>query len=491
MTARFPLDRGASAQSVRSAVWLGVCALTFAACSTVGRDYERKAPTLPEQFHGAPPSAVGAQDERSSEWWRRLDAPVLERLVARALEHNRDLGGALARLERARALRGVASSEQWPTLAARGSYEHRRESPNTPFGGFIPRTNVHTLAFDAAWEPDLWGRVQRSTEAAGRELAASEADVRAVAVLIAAEVAGEYVELAASRRRLEIAQANVELQERTLALVRSRAEAGLVGPRDVAQALASVESTRARLPLLRASAAIAEHRLAVLTGVAPGELKDELAGVTQAPRAPLALVVGVPADLLRRRPDVAAAELRLAAQVARVGVSEAELYPQLVLGGSLGLAANSAEDVLDFESDFLSIGPSLRWNLFAGGRIRAAIAAQEASVTEAQLAWEQSVLLALEEAENALTNFAREQERRASLDSAATQARRAVDLAQTQYREGLTDFQAVVDSQRVVAGLEDELAASDAAITSHAIALFKALGGEFESVEARLASAAH
>lgn len=469
-------------------VLLAAAALLSSACTSVGRDYERPALEVPANWRAEPPAGSASEIELESEWWRRFDAPALEQLVQRALEHNRDLRGALARLERARALLRGAQADELPTLGARGTYEHRRESPNTPFGAFIPRTNIHTLALDAAWEPDLWGRVRRSVEASERDLQASENDVRAVGVLVAAEVARSYVELASLRQRLRIAQANVELQERTLALVRSRAEAGLVGPRDVAQASASVDATRARLPQLRARAAIAAHRLAVLVGAQPGELELELASVDATPRAPTSLVVGVPADLLRRRPDIAAAEQRLAAEVARVGIEESELYPRLALGGTLGLASNGAADLLDTDSDFLGLGPSLSWRIFAGGRIRAAMAAQEARVVEAQVAWEQGVMLALEEAENALVSVVLEQERRGVLESAATQARRAVELAQTQYREGLTDFQAVVDSQRVVAGLEDELAQSDAAVTAFAIALYKALGGRFETLETRLAA---
>ncbi len=468
---------------------LAAALLLLSGCASVGRDYERPQLELPAEWSGAEADPHEVEQELEGQWWRRFDAPRLDELVQRALAHNRELGGALARLERARALRSGARADELPSVTGRGAYEHRRESSNTPFGAFIPRTNIHTLALDAAWEPDLWGRVRRSVEAADRELAASEHDVRAVGVAVAAEVARNYVELGSVRQRLRIAQANVELQERTLALVRSRAEAGLVGPRDVAQATASVEATRARLPQLRASASIAAHRLAVLVGAEPGALEQELADIDTTPRTPPSLVMGVPADLLRRRPDIAAAEQRLAAEVARIGIQESELYPRLVLGGTLGLSSNGSADLLDSDSDFLGLGPSLSWKIFAGGRIRAAIRAQEARVVEAQLAWEDGVMRALEEAENALVSFVLEQERRRTLEGAATQARRAVELAQTQYREGLTDFQAVVDSQRVVAGLEDELAQSDSAVTGFAIALYKALGGRFDSLESRLTAA--
>jgi outer membrane protein TolC len=192
------------------------------------------------------------------------------------------------------------------------------------------------------------------------------------------------------------------------------------------------------------------------------------------------VAVGVPADLLRRRPDVRRAERDIAAEVARIGVAQADLYPRLTLGGSLGLAADGSSNFLDHDSGFFSFGPSLRWSLFDAGRLRRRVEAQDARAEQAYVSWESVVLLALEEAENAMTAFVREQVRRASLGEAAAQAGRAVELSKTQYREGLSDFQAVLDSERVLADLEDELARSDASISTHLVALYKALGGGFE-----------
>ena len=465
----------------RSAAASLAAAFLLAACATVGRDHEAPKLELPAQFASAPALVQGGMVE--ARWWERLDDPTLAALVQRALAGNLELRSAFARLEQARALRGVAASDRLPSVDARASYEHREESETTPIGAFIPRTDIHSLGVDAAWEPDLWGRVRRAIEAADGQLAASESDVRAVAVTLAAEVASAYIELNSAQRRLEIARANVALQERTLELVSSRVESGLVGPRDAAQASATVASTRSRLPMLQAAARLASNRLAVLLGLPPGELESELASMRGLPRIPSQLVVGVPADLLRRRPDIVAAERRYAAEVARIGVAEAELYPRLVLSGVVGLASNGPEDLLDSDSGLFGIGPSLRWNLFDRNRARGRAEAQEQAAEIARLAWEQSVLGALEETENALSSFAHEQDRRAALELAAEHARRTVELAQAQYREGLTDFQAVVDSQRIVAGLEDDLASSEAAIAAHLIALYKALGGGFDTLE--------
>jgi NodT family efflux transporter outer membrane factor (OMF) lipoprotein len=452
--------------------------LFAAACAAVGPDYEAPQRELPASWRQARTTGLADGAPLEAEWWRTLNDPVLTELVEQALRQNLDLRASLARLDSARALRGVAAADQWPSLDVRGSFEDRQDSRNTPFGAFIPRTNIHALGVDAAWELDLWGRVRRSIEAAEGELGASEADVRGARLTVAAEVVASYVDLRSAQRRLQIAQENLALQQRTLGLVQARRDAGLVVERDVAQAATNVESTRSRLPSLEAQAIVAQNRLAVLLGKAPAELPPALNTPGTLPTPPVTIAVGVPTDLLRRRPDVQAAERRFAAEVARIGVAEAERYPRFTLGGTLGLAANSADDVFTKGSDVVAFGPSVRWNLFDGGRLKQRVRSLEARAEAAQIAWEQTVLLALEEAENAMTRFVREQVRRDSLQRAATQAGRAVELAQTQYGAGLSDFQTVIDSERTVASIEDDLVASEAAVASSMVALFKALGGD-------------
>jgi len=455
-------------------------ALFFAACK-LGPDHEAPQLVLPSAW--SQPTGDGLAAEAPAEttvWWSQFEDATLAVLVERALVSNLDLAVATSRLEQARALRGVAAGERLPTLDARGAFEHRRESENTPFGSFSPKTDIFSGGFDAAWELDVFGRVRRSIEAADADLAAAEEDRNALAVSVAAETALAYVELRSAQRRVEIALENVDLQEQTVALVRSRQEAGLVSERDVAQAATNVETTRSRVPTLEADVSAAQRRLAVLLGVVPGaddELLARLAAPAPVPSPRVDAVVGVPADLLRRRPDVRAAERRLAGEVARIGVAEANRYPSFSLAGTLGLASDGLSNLFESESGVAAIGPSVRWSLFDGGRLRQRVVYQEARAEEAQLTWERSVLLAVEESENALTRFVREQSRRASLARAAVQAGRAVELAQTQYREGLSDFQAVLDSQRIVAALEDDLAVSDAAVSANLIALHKALGG--------------
>ncbi|MCB9887812.1 MAG: efflux transporter outer membrane subunit [Planctomycetes bacterium] len=459
--------------------WL---ALLGAACTTVGPDYVAPELQLPDTW--SQPREAGLADGAAEDlaWWQRCDDPLLTQLVDLALRQNLDLRAGLVRLQAARALRGVAAAGAWPTLDARGAYEHREESLNTPFGAFIPSTEIHSVGFDAAWELDLWGRVRRSVEAADRDLDASALDVHAAALSVAAEVARAYVDLRAAQRRLQLANENLQLQQRTLELVRARQAAGLVRERDVAQASTNVETTRSRLPQLQAATSAASNRIAVLLGRAPGDLPVELGDGGALPHLPATVAVGTPVDLLRRRPDVRAAERRLAAEVARIGVAEADRYPRFTLSGTFGFASDGGKHLLDGDSQVVGFGPSVRWNLFDGGRLKNRIASLQASAEAAQIAYEQTVLLAIEEAENAMTRFVREQARRDALERAATEARRAVTLAQAQYSEGLSDFQTVLDSERIVATIEDDLASSDATVATELIAVFKALGGGDEPV---------
>lgn len=459
-------------------------ALFATACTSVGPDYVPSEPKLAPAWVQAREAGLVEGPVADAPFWHAFADPLLTQLVEQALAANLDLRGAYARLASARALRGVAEAGAWPTLDGRGSYENRKESRNTPFGRFIPRTDIHSIGVDAAWELDLWGRVRRSVEAAERDLDASDADVQGARLTVATEVVSTYVDLRAAQRRLAIAAANLALQEQTLGLVRARLDAGLVIERDVAQAATNVESTRSRLPMIEAEAIAAQHRLAVLLGRAPGDLPAEVAATGAMPTLPLQVAVGVPADLLRRRPDVRAAERRFAAEVARVGIAEADRYPRFSLVGSLGIAANSADGLFQNGSDGRSFGPSLRWSLFDGGRLKQRVRSLEASAEAAQIGWEQTVLLALEEAENAMTGFVRQQSRRASLQRAAAQARRAVELTQSQYRSGLSDFQSVIDSERTVAVVEDDLVGSEAAIAGSLVSIWKALGGGVEPASA-------
>ncbi len=476
--------RSASARTLAPAA-AASAVVFFLGCTAVGSDYVAPEIALPNAWREEPGAAPSNGNTELAAWWQRLEDPVLDALIARATQGNLDLHEALARVREARALRGVSAADRYPTLDGRAGYERRGESLNTPLGEFVPDSGVYSAGFDAAWELDLFGRVSRSIEAADADLEASYEDARDVAVTVAAETARGYVELRAFQTRLALARTNVELQEQTSALVQGRYDSGLVGERDLAQALTNLESTRSRVPPLESGLRAAENRLAVLLGSAPGTLAEELAAqlasVGSIPVPPLEIAVGVPADILRRRADVRRAERKLAAEHARVGVAEGDLYPRLTLSGTLGLASEEVSDFFQSDSNVFGLGPSLRWSLFDGGRLRGRVKAQTARTEQALVNWERTVLIALEETENAMTAFLREQVRRRSLVEATTQARRSVELAQAQYGEGLSDFQSVLDSERGLASLEDELAQSDSAVATNFVTLYKALGGGWEA----------
>lgn len=455
---------------------VAAAALLLNACTSVGSDYQAPVVEVPTNWHENAQRAFTAETRSHTEWWRQLNDPVLDGLVVRALETGPDLREAVARLREARARRGVAGAEQFPELGSDATYQRRGESEHIAHGAFAGDSTVYTAGLDAAWELDLWGRVRRLVEAADADFAAGIEDTREVALLLTAETAANYVELRSFQRRAGIAHTNVRLQEQTLEIVRARFDAGLVGERDLAQAATNVEVTRARVPTLQAGARAAENRLAVLLGLAPGQLADELEYARPIPVPPSHAAVGLPADLVRNRPDIRRAERVLAAEHARIGVTKGDLYPRLALSGTLGLAADDASDLFRRSSNVFAFGPSVRWSLFEGGRLRGRVAAQEARAEQAFIRWERTVLSALEETETAMSRLVREQARRELLSSAAVQARRAAELAQFEYNEGLSDFQAVLDSERALALLEDDLAVANTAIAKQFIMIQKALG---------------
>lgn len=452
-------------------------AVLLAGCATVGSDYAPPTVHVPSGWREPGNWIVEADSSATEDWWSTLHDPTLDRLIDRVRTNGLDVREAFARLREARALRGIAAADRFPTVEAGASYSRLRESEQVPPGTPADDADLFVAGLDAAWEIDLWGRVRRAVEAASADLAASAEDARDVTRLMVAETAAAYVELRAFQRRVALAQTNVVLQQQTLELVVARFEAGLVSERDVAQAATNVEVTRSRVPALAAGERAAENRLAVLLGQAPGALAGELAALQPIPVPPAQASIRLPADLIRQRPDIRRAERIVAAEHARMGVATAELYPRLTLSGSIGAAAGDASDLFRRGSEFFGFGPSLRWNVFNGGRVRRQIEAQEARAQQALIRWERTVLVALEETENAMTGVVRGQARRDFLLKAAAQARRAVELAQFEYREGASDFQIVLDSERALAQLEDELAQADAGIATQFIALQKAIGG--------------
>lgn len=453
----------------------------LAGCA-VGPDYRTpETPTL-DKWHYQPADSVraeGADAPSLAAWWEAFDDPILSELIAKAIEDNKTVQQARARVLESRARRNAAVAPFFPSIngsagASRTEADARSIDPNS--GVSQNNVEVYTTGLDASWEIDLFGGRRRSLEAASAQLAATEADLRDALVTLLGDVALNYTTLRASQSRLAFAERNLAAQAELLEITRWRAEAGLATALDLEQAQSSYDQTRAQIPSLESALAQAMNRLAVLTGQVPGALAEQLAARRPVPVAPSEIVVGVPADIMRRRPDIRAAERRLAAQSAQVGVATAALYPSLSLTGSIGLQSLSASDVFD-GSRTERLGLSLRLPIFAGGALYQNLRAQNAVLDQTLASYESTVLTAFEEVENALLGWTNEQRRREALVQAVDSARRARELALVQYNSGLVDFQTVLTADRQLISLEDSLALSDGELTSNLIRLYKALGG--------------
>ncbi len=456
-------------------------ALLLGGCATVGPDYRAPEPQLPAAWSRG--AIEAARPERPSaeelaQWWQRFDDPLLATLVTDALAAGLDIRDAEARLREARASRGVAAADRFPTLSASASASRNRSSSESGSGR---ASDLYAAGFDASWELDLFGATRRAVEAADADVGAAEADLQDAQVTLAAEVALSYVELRTYQARLAIARQNLASQTETYQLTSWRAQAGLTTELDVAQARSSMEQVRAQIPALETGVAEAEHRLAVLLGRQPGTLHAELAEVRALPVPPASVAVGIPADTVRQRPDIRAAERRLAAQTARVGEAVAARYPSFSLSGSLGLESLAVDQLFTGGAITRGVVGSLAATLFDAGRLRQAVAVQNALQEQALVSYESTLLTALEEVENALVELAASQTQREALLSATEAARTAAALARDQYSAGLVDFQTVLDTQRSQLSLEDELSSAEGEIVSGYIRLYKSLGGGWSS----------
>jgi NodT family efflux transporter outer membrane factor (OMF) lipoprotein len=467
---------------VRSAavsLHLAAAALALGATGClVGPDFVAPERREPDAWRSQLESGLVADAPDEAElasWWDALGDPLLSELERRADAGSRDLAIAEARLREARARRGGARAGLFPTSGASGGASRSHfESP-------LPETSDrYDLGFDASWEIDLFGGLRRGVEAATAELGASEENLRAVRVSIAAEVALAYVDLRALQRRLALAGENVRAQSDTLELTRWRSEAGLTTALDVEQARANLEQTRAVLPQLRTSIAASTARLAVLVGEPPGALDPQLTAPAPVPVPPPRIAVGVPAAALARRPDVARAELQLAAETARIGVRKAQALPRLSLSGSVGVESLAVGDLFSAASYTSTLLGNLTQVVLDFGRVRATIDAQTAVRDSALAEFEQTLLLALEDVENSLVAFAEEERRRDALAAATDAAQLAAHLARDQYAAGLVDFEGVLVTERTLFSSQDQLAASEGEYASNLVRLYKALGGGWQ-----------
>lgn len=465
--------------------WTVLVAVLLSACTTVGPDYgpPTNIEESPPQWTGELEGGLTAADlhpQTLAQWWKTLEDPTVDSLIERAIVANLDLRTAEAQLRQARAQRAVAGSAQFPTIDAAGS----AVSSGTGSGS---TTELYSTSFDAGWELDVFGGTARAIEASEADLQAAQEARRDVLVSVLAEVALNYVELRTFQSQLAVARENLRNQEESQAIVQAQFDAGAVTELDLSQATANVERTRSEIPQLEQNVDKALNRLAVLVGKPPGSLDAELQEPKALPTPPVQVAVGVPAETLRRRPDVRSAERRLAAETARIGVATAELYPKFTLSGTIGLEALSLSNLTSSDSQTFRIGPGFRWNLFDGGRARQRIEIQDAVQEQAMIAYEASILRALEEVENAITAYTQEQLRYRSLNESAKAAERAATIARTRYDAGASNFLTVLDSERTVLGAQSSRAASEGTIVSNLVRLYKALGGGWTPEEPQAA----
>jgi NodT family efflux transporter outer membrane factor (OMF) lipoprotein len=452
--------------------------LGLTACVAVGPDYETPVMDVPAAWRQSGLKADGEKQVAEaidlSRWWRELDDPVLNDLVTDALKANLDLATARAQLREARAQRALAGAQLGPTVDVSTSATRRQSSEKSGSGA---TSELYNAGFDADWEVDIFGGLRRGLEAAEADLDAGMEGLRDTQVSIVAEVVLNYVDLRTAERRLTIAEDNIASLNEIFELARWRFQAGLVSEIDVAAARTELESTRADLPSLRTTTVEARNRLAVLLGRKPGDLESRLSVSGAIPLAEHAVAVGIPADILRQRPDVRAAERKLAAQTARLGEAEADRYPSFNLSGSVGLEALTLSGLGSGSAALYSLLGSMTAPIFHSGRILANIETQDALLEQARLAYKTAVLTALEDVENALVAVTNTSERRNKLMQAADSARETLRLAEQRYASGLIDFLTVLDSQRTVLNLEDDLAGSTGELAAAQIQLYKALGG--------------
>jgi len=454
----------------------------------VGPDYSPPKLEMEDAWHQELTDGLVVGEANLQTWWTVFNDPVLNGLIERADKGNLQLKESFARIKEARANRGIEVGERFPDLNATGD-ARRKRSPHT----FLPPTTQRSrsdeffkFGGEGSWEIDFWGRIDRSIESADASLAASVEDYRDVLVVLYADVSTNYVEVRALQDRIKYVRSNIETQRKSLQLTKDRFNAGLAPLLDVEQAELNLAMTESSLPTLEMLLVRTINRLGVLLGEHPDSLHVELAKPASIPETVEHITVGLPVELLRQRPDIRQAERELAAQTALIGVATADLYPSFSLFGTFEVAANNFSDVFDYsKSRMHSFGPSFTWNIFDGGRVRNQIKAEDARTEQALVRYEQTVLNALEDVENAMVSYIQEDVRRDALERSVMAARKSTELVSTLYINGLTDFQNVQEMQRFQFEQEDKFAESEGRVTQNLISIYRSLGGGWapESVQ--------
>jgi NodT family efflux transporter outer membrane factor (OMF) lipoprotein len=466
--------------------------LLLAGCM-VGPDYERPTTKASPQWQDTGDPRIKAEPAQYRNWWKAFSDPILDRLINRAYQENLPLKVAGVRVLEARARLGSSIGGLYPqTQQMQGNLLYNRTSQNSLQGAFS-KIFEYTQIQDglaASWELDFWGRLRRAVESSDFNRLASIADYDNVLVSLTADVASRYVAIRATEKRLDIARRNAEIQQQSLQLAEIRYRGGTTSERDVEQARTQLASTRATIPTLESQHRQLTNALSVLLAMPPSQLEEITSGQGAIPVAPPYVAVGIPADLLRRRPDVRQAELLAAAQSAQIGITKADLYPAISLTGQFGVISTNAgkaslTDLFDWHSRFGSVGPTLRWNFLNYGQITNQVRVQDARLQELLLQYQQTVLTAQREVEDNLVAFLKSGDRAGFLAQSTEAAQQSLNLAVLQYREGITDFTTVLTAQQALLKQQDDLAITLGEIAGNLVGVYRALGGGWELREGK------
>ncbi len=485
---------GISSHSLKTCLALCTFAILVAGCTKVGPDYVRPKTAVSQTWLEDGDKRVKTEPAEYRNWWKAFKDPTLDRLIDSAYRENLTLRIAGARVLEARAQLGIATGQLYPqTQQATGSVLKERASAGTPFAGSSLASGKFggisfwqdQVGLTANWEIDFWGKFRRAIESADAGLLASIANYDSTLVSLTGDVANFYITIRTLKRRLDIARHNVQLQRESLQIAEARFEGGTTSQRDVEQARTVLAGTQATIPILDTQLRQAKNALSVLLGLPPDRLIEQLQGKDDIPAPPAQVAVGIPVDLLRRRPDVVAAEYNAAAQCAQIGVSKAQLYPALSLSGSFGLLSSDVgtaklSDMFDWRNRNGSIGPAVQWNIFNYGQITNLVRVQDARFQQLLITYQNTVLSAQREVEDNLIAFLRTQEQATFLKESAEAALRSLDLAVLQYREGITDFTTVLTAQQSLLSAEDSLASARGNISLNLVGVYRSLGGGWE-----------
>ena len=455
--------------------------LGLSACA-LGPDYQR--PDFHADETGAWQSSSettqGTQPVDAQRWWKQVDDALLSDLIAAALQKNRELDVALANIERAKALRKAAGAGYYPTLDASGSASRSRFSRQTGFGANTGTRNTYSASLDASWELDLFGRTKRAVEAADAQIQASEAAHRGLMLSVVAEVATNYFEARGLQRQLDVTRQDIGLLREVEEIARAQSELGVTTELDLTRAIGERETFEASLPNLEAEIAARIYRISVLTGQSPEYHMQALQRSRPLPMPPDLVPVGLRSDILRRRPDVQQAERELAAATAGIGLAKADLFPSFSLTGSIGSSARVFSDLFTPATLTRTIGSALNWPVFAGGSLNAGVEVAEADARAALAAYEQSVLLALEDGEASLMRYGKEWQTLKRLKSAEATRQQAFEIARLRYEAGEENFLVILDAERALIATRNDIISSETRILTGLAQLYKALGGGWE-----------